>query len=218
MQKQHAVFLYENRSGDTFMKTNKTYYIALLGIMLATTLVAMTLDRTLSVVLPIGIAWFCLTVSLCFAFMKRIWWVAVLAGLFFGLSSLITAPIGGKEVFLNPLISVLPRLIAMTMAYLAYILVLFLTRKLENQKKAQYIALTIGTFIGVCTNTATVFTALVWWGGSNSIVELFKALVWTNIVPELVIATSSVPPIVLRVRKAMQFGIDGRLDKFTDAP
>ncbi len=199
------------------MQNRKSYYVALFGIMLATIFAAMTLDRALSIVIPIGIAWFCLTVTLSFAFMKDTWWIAVFAGLFFGLASLVTAPLGGKYVFLDPRISVLTRVISMTFAYFVYKFVSFLGRNAKNRRTMQYVALSVGAFFGVCANTATVLPALVLWGGRDSVVNLFMGIAVINFIPELVIATLAVPPIVLGVRKAMHFGIDGKSDKFAEA-
>lgn len=82
-------------------------------------------------------------------------------GLFYGLVSLIhaaTRPIGPLDVlFINPLVSVLPRMLIGVVAYYGYALV----RKLMGNRAAgQSIGATVGGILGSITNTVFVLGAL----------------------------------------------------------
>lgn len=205
------------------MKKNKTFYIALYGIMLAAIAVAMQLDRWLSLGLPTSTAAIVLLVMFSFAFVKNEWHIAFFAGVFFGLASLIkefilpgvlgTALLAGAP-YLLPVQYLLTRVPVGIAAFGAYRLLLLLTKNSSMSARArQILCISVGTFIGLMVNTAlflgcsiaikmamgmeyTGFFATIW------------AVMFTNIVPEYLISMIGAPLVVLGVRKGLHLGIE----------
>lgn len=182
---------------------------ALLAVMFAAIFVSMTLDRLLSFFLPISFAILSVASCLSFAIIKNKWLYAPLAGLFFGLASFITAFLFGKTAFYNPLISVLPRIFVGLFGFAAYRGMLFLLKEMPRRRTANIIASAVGSIIGVLTNTLLVLLALQLFNDGDKLFVVFQAIAITNFLPELIIATVLVPPIVVGVRRGMGVDADG---------
>ncbi|MEG2158358.1 MAG: hypothetical protein RRY18_00610 [Clostridia bacterium] len=198
--------------------TKKTYYVALYGVMFATILVAMTIDRLLSAFLFLSFAICCLTVTMAFVFVRNEWKCALPAGLMFGICSLVTAFIGGRYVFFNPLISVIPRFVVGFSAFGVYRLFTMFLRRVKSKVTRQYIALSIGAAAGALTNTFMVLTALRLFNNGDAVFTAFSIIAVTNFLPELLASTLLTPPIVLGVRRAMKYGVEAEnLLDITDA-
>ncbi len=194
------------------MKSKRTYQVALYGILLALIFVTMTLDRAISVFTPLSIAVITLTVTLSVCMLKNEWLLAVMSGVMFGFASWITSAFFPRFMdFLSPLISVLPRVFVGIVAFSVYKLMVLATNKMKNRFTAQYLALSLGSSFGVLTNTVCVLTCRNIFGFSDmGLATAFNAVLVTNFLPEIIIATILVPPTVLGVRKGLHLGVEAK--------
>ncbi len=198
---------------------NKAYRIALWAIMLALIIVAMLLDRAISLALPVSMALTVLVVTFSCMFTYNRWSDAVMVGLFMGLASMVKELIFPSVSFvynINPLVSVVPRVAMAVVAYGTYRLVLWCMRHTSSRKRAHTVALVCGVLLGLVTNTVLYLSALNWYkqylGDDYTALSLIiKAVIYTNIIPEYLVSLVGVPFIVPRVRRAMHLGIEGTL-------
>ncbi len=206
------------------MKDNKTKQITRWAVMLAVIFVAMMLDKAISSPLPVSMAACVLLATFTFCFLDNNWVSGVLAGAFFGIASLCKEFIFPSAMFeanVNPLISVLPRVLATTLAFACYKLILYFAKNLANAKRRQVIATVVGTFVGLALNTVLYLIALGIYKDLSGIANqgLFAVIygvLFTNIIPEYLISLLAVPTIVLGVRKGLKLGIDGNNWKKAD--
>ncbi len=192
------------------VNTSKASYIARYAIMLATILVAVLLDKTITLGLPIAGATCELLVTLSFCFLLNSWLDGFLSTVFMGLSSFIWSFPFSNVASQNPLISVLPRMFVGIIAFCAYRLILLVTRKVKNQTVCQIAAITLSAFCGLLANTVLYLGALSYFGkGYGSFVTLLKGVVILNILPEYLVSLLGCAAVVLGVRRGLKLGIDG---------
>ncbi len=205
------------------MKTNKAFYVALYGIMLAAIAVAMALDRLFSLGLGISTAAIVLLVMFSFAFVKNEWLIAFFAGVFFGLSSLVKelimpgvlgqALLAGAP-YLMPVQYMLTRLPVGIAAFGAYRLLLFLSKNGKmSARSRQILCISIATFVGLIVNTSLFLgSTILIQKGLGMEFKGFFAIIWavmfTNILPEYLISIIGAPLVVLGVRKGLHLGIE----------
>jgi uncharacterized membrane protein len=195
----------------------KSNRITLYAVSFAVIFVAMIIDRLMSLALPISMATFVLLVTFSVAFIYNKWDMAVAAGLFFGLSSwLKTFIFGNANIFdINPLVPILPRIIALTVAFAVYKLVLFLYKERRAAAHRQTVAIIVATFIGLVANTLLYLSAL---NISNqltgkeyqSIFATIVAVIFTNIIPEYLVSLIFTPLVVLGVRRGLKLGTEAK--------
>ncbi|MBR2974428.1 MAG: hypothetical protein IKC47_01640 [Clostridia bacterium] len=199
------------------MKDNKTKQITRWAVMLAVIFVAMMLDKAISIALPVSMAACVLLATFTFCFLDNSWGSGVLAGAFFGIASLCKEFIFPSAMFeanVNPLISVLPRVVATTVAFAVYRLVLLVTTKMSNAKARQVLSMAIGVLFGLVANTLLYLTALGIYKNASGLANdglfaVIYAVLFTNIIPEYLISLLAVPTIVLGVRRGLKLGVLG---------
>lgn len=198
---------------------NKAYRIALWAIMLALIIVAMLLDRAISLALPVSMALIVLVVTFSCMFTYNRWSDAVMAGLFMGLASMVKELIFPSVSFvynINPLVSVVPRVAMAIVAFGTYRLVLWFMRNNTAKRRAHIVALACGVLVGLVTNTVLYLSALNWYkqylgDDYTALSIIIKAVIYTNIIPEYLVSLVGVPFIVPRVRRALHLGVSGIL-------
>lgn len=208
--------------GVFMVNDKKAKMIAQYGLTFAVIMVAMLLDRAISSALPISMALTVLLVTNTFALIDNRWRTAIIAGLFFGLASLLKVfifPNITSGYNLNPLVSVLPRVIMGVVLFAVYRLMLLLTKKIQSQYARQTISITVAVFFGLITNTILYLFALntyqVILGESDkTLLTVIKSLVIINILPEYLLSIFAVPHLVLGVRRGLKLGIDGNANKY----
>ncbi len=197
---------------------NKSYRIALWAIMLALVIVAMLLDRAVSLALPVSMALVVLMVTFSCMFAYNRWSDAIIVGFFMGLASLLKELIFPTVSFvynINPLVSILPRVVMAVSAFGTYRLLLWCMRTSANTKRSHIVALVFGVLVGLVVNTVLYLSALNWYkqylgDEFTTLSVIIKAVIFTNIIPEYLVSLIAIPVIVPRVRRAMHLGVDGR--------
>lgn len=176
--------------------------ITTLAVLAALIFVAMTLDRTLTFFLAVSAAFLTLTVTFTFALMKPSLWSAAASGLIFGISSCITAIFFGKETFINPLISILPRAFIGLVALGVYRLMGLATRKMP-ERAGEALSLGAAAAMGALSNTVLTLSAMYLFGSGNTLQQLFTVMVFVNALPEFIVSAFAVPIVVMSVRKGL---------------
>lgn len=219
------------------IKKNKSYYVALYGIMFAFIFVAMMLDKLISLPLSsLGLpsmALFVLLVTLSFCFIRNEWLTAFASGLCFGLASWIkvfifpsdiaflTGVVGADSPLIIPytlLVYVVPRLFVGVVAFAVYRLFCYLFRNIGDVKAKQKISLTVGALFGLLTNTVLFLTALNMCkaqigAGNDTLFHAISLVIYTNIIPEYFISCFFVPIVTLSVRRALHLGIEAKREE-----
>lgn len=206
------------------VKDNKTKIVASYALSFAVIVVAMLIDRLISTALPISMALCVLLVTNTFALLDNKWLTAVLSGLFFGLASLIKSFVFvnvDSQYNINPLVSVLPRIIMGVMLFATYRLMLLLTVKMNNKYARQVLSISVAVFVGLVTNTLLYLTALntykTFLGDSDqSLIAVIQGVAILNILPEYLVSILAVPHVVLGVRRGLKLGIDGNNGKYME--
>lgn len=137
-----------------------------------------------------------------------------LLGLVWGVTCLIYAAMNGTAdaaIFLDPRISVIPRILVGFAAGWFYRLFSFLFGKLIHNRNASVItAATLTGILGTATNTALVLTAISLFGGSGvlKLGAVLKTIIQTAIalngVVELILAAVLVPALCVPLFKYMR--------------
>lgn len=200
---------------------NKAKVVAQYALMFAVITVAMSLDRLMSLALPVSMAIFVLLVTNSLAMLDNRWISAILAGTFFGLASLLKVfifPNATAQYNLNPLVSVLPRVIMGITLFGTYRLMLLATKKMRSAYGRQTLCMTVAVLVGLLTNTVLYLFALntyqvILGQTDQTLIDVIKALVIVNILPEYLVSLILVPHLVLGVRRGLKLGIDGNLWK-----
>lgn len=121
-----------------------------------------------------------------------------LGGTIFGCCSFVLASIIANPVFINPLISILPRILIGVVGYFAFVL----TKKLF---KNEIVACSVGGVFGILTNTVcTIF--MLWVFNYSALAAVFTTIMSINFVGEIVGAIILVPvyyKILKRVNKSL---------------
>lgn len=198
---------------------NKAKVVAQYALMFALIMVAMSIDKLISV-FSLSMAIFVLLVTNSLAMLDNRWISAILAGTFFGLASLfkeLVFPSGFYQYIINPLVSVLPRVIMGITLFGTYRLMLLATKKMRSSYGRQTLCMTIAVLIGLITNTMLFLSALyihqVVSGDNTTILAVLKIVSIVNILPEYLVSLILVPHLVLGVRRGLKLGIDGNLWK-----
>ena len=199
------------------MKDNKTKKIVMWAVTLAVIFVAFMLDKALSSWNIVSGALCALFVTFTFCYLDNSWSSGIVAFVFMGLMSIVKElimPGLNYEIAVNPLVAILPRLIAGTLAFSTYRLMLLLTKKAKNKRTRQVVCIDVATLIGLLANTVCYLSAIVIYenvvvGASNGLFALIKTLVVANIVPEYLASLIGVPMVVLGVRRGLKLGLDG---------
>ncbi|MDD3831358.1 MAG: hypothetical protein PHW00_01735 [Clostridia bacterium] len=192
---------------------SKSYYVALYGIMFATTFVAMMIDRLISLALPISMACCVLLVTFSFCMIRNEWLTGLLSGVFFGLASFVKAIIFAETLNINPLVSILPRIFVGISAFAVYRLMVLLLKNVRKSTVRQAVSISVGTFVGLAVNTILYLTALNLWKQYLSIdfkplFAIVKVVLFSNIIPEYLVSIILTPTVVLGVRKALHYSAE----------
>lgn len=189
---------------------SKAFKMAKYAVMLALIFVAAIIDRSLTGYLPITGASveMLMTISLCFLFNS--WLDGILAGIFMGISSFVTAFIFGNILAQNPLISIIPRMFVGTFAFGVYKLLQLALSKLKNKTIIQTVSIVPASFVGLITNTVLFLSAAALFSDKyGSLAEAMAVVTFLGILPEYSISLVCVAPLVLGVRHGLKLGIDG---------
>ncbi|WP_297632463.1 ECF transporter S component [uncultured Clostridium sp.] len=133
--------------------------------------------------------------------------VGGLVGLVFGLFGMyqaIAAPFPTSPLFLNPITSLVPRILIGVITYYVY-------RALRNRFKKESVAIGISAIVGSLVNTVGVLGCIYIFGlnqyasllhiSKNSVLGALGIIAGTNGIPEAIICTVITIPVVLAVMK-----------------
>ena len=198
------------------VNNSKAFKVARYAIMLATIIVAVLMDKTITLGWPIAGATVELLVTMTLCFLFNSWLDGFLATAFMGLSSFIWSFPFANVASQNPAISVVPRLFVGIIAFSAYRLMLLVLKKVSNQHARQIAALVVATFVGLVSNTVLYLSALSLFGDNyGSLAELLKGVAILNILPEYLVSLLGVSAVVLGVRHGLKLGVNGNNWKST---
>ncbi len=138
----------------------------------------------------------------------------IIIGISFGIVSLLRAIIAASvidKLFIDPRLSVLPRLFIGLIAYLAFILIKkLLLRIIKNEKRVDRISLFSGAIFGSLANTAGVLGMLYLLYAQkyieafdSTVKQVVLASISINVVVEMIVAAIISTPIVLASRKSI---------------
>ena len=117
------------------MNKSKAHYIAFLGVMVAVIFVVLTLETYVFMgMLGINPAFLSLPLAIALCLFGR-WKEEFVGGTIFGLCSMIIAVMVGYPAMINPLVSVLPRVLMGVVAYWVYNFVSFIFNKILNLRE-----------------------------------------------------------------------------------
>lgn len=196
------------------MKKSKAHYIAFLGVMVAVIFVVLTLETYVFMgMLGINPAFLSLPLAIALCLFGR-WKEEFVGGTIFGLCSMIIAVMVGYPAMINPLVSVLPRILMGVIAYWVYHLVSFIFNKILNfreskgklplGKKAnvmlrETIPAAIGGVFGALANTVFVLLMLWVFGGDVFAVAFSVAIVFNS--PIEMACCAVLVPLYIRIMK-----------------
>lgn len=196
------------------MKKSKAHYIAFLGVMVAVIFVVLTLETYVFMgMLGINPAFLSLPLAIALCLFGR-WKEEFVGGTIFGLCSMIIAVMVGYPAMINPLVSVLPRILMGVIAYWVYHLVSFIFNKILNfreskgklplGKKAnvmlrETIPAAIGGVFGALANTVFVLLMLWVFGGDAFAVAFSVAIVFNS--PIEMACCAVLVPLYIRIMK-----------------
>ncbi len=192
-------------------KNNTATRIATYGVFFAVIFIAFNIDSLLSMILPIKFAIITVTTVTTLVLLSKNVWEALLTGVFFGLSSLISQFYLPKvPEFLNPLCSVLPRMCVGAASFGIFRLMRWLT---ENKchcarGKSERISCAFSGATSAIVNTALVMLMLSVYRTSPYLTMIEGVLV-ANFIPEAVGAIVLVPFIAPAVAKASKRPLGG---------
>ena len=209
------------------VNNSKAFKVARYAVMLATIIVAMTLDRAVGMALTAGLsqqlstAAMVLLVTFSFCFLDDSWSTALLSWTFFGLASFIKEFIPGMSssvanlpVYIWPIITMVPRIASGAVAFGSYKLILLISGKISDKRKQQIVAMMVAILLGNVANTVLFLSTLNLFKMAfdiqySALIELVKLAAYTNIIPEYTITLVLAPFVVLGVRRGLKLGIDG---------
>lgn len=117
---------------------------------------------------------------------------ALFGGTALGICSLVVALILANPIFINPLISVLPRMLCGVLAALVYSVFI----KLFNGKRyASHVAASVGGALGVLFNTVTVIF-MMYLFNAGALSDVFATIISINFLVEIISAIILSPVIV----------------------
>lgn len=189
---------------------NYTKTIVWYATVAALIFVARMLDHVMTGWLSINAAIITLSVVYACIFIRPSWINAVSCGFIFGIMSLITSvmfPGGFTPYFVNPLVSVLPRVIVGVAVYGIYVLI----KKLfgANGDKFEGVAIAVACIIGSLVNTATVMTMIFAFMRLEKDVTygyVIGLVLTVNTLLEVLVPPAITPFTVYGVKRGLKFG------------
>lgn len=169
----------------------------------ALTFVARLLDHMVTGFLPINAAIVTLTVVYACILIRPTFVNAIATGTVFGIMSLVTSvmyPGGFTQYFVNPLVSVLPRMAVGVAMWAVYRLIKMLG------KCAEIPATAVACAIGSCVNTFCVMTMIFFFMRATNDVTyayVFGLVTLSNFLFELILPAVIVPGIAFGVRRGL---------------
>ena len=128
-----------------------------------------------------------------------------IGGTMFGCCSFFLAICIANPVFINPLISILPRILIGVVAYFVYALVKTIFKKSQNSLLNEILPCSIAGAFGILTNTVcTIF--MLWVFNSATLATVFTTIISINFIGEVVGAIILVPVYYKILKK-----IEGKL-------
>ena len=119
---------------------------------------------------------------------KEIW----AGGTIFGCCSFFLAVIISNPVFINPLISILPRILIGVVAYLVFLLVNLIFKNSKNAFCKETLPLSVAGAFGILTNTVcTIF--MMWVFNATALAAVFTVILSINFLAEIIGAIVLVP-------------------------
>lgn len=171
--------------------------------------VARMLDHVVTGWLSINAAIITLTVVYACIFIRPSWINALLCGAMFGIMSLVTSvmfPGGFTQYFVNPLVSVVPRVIVGAVAYGVYLLITGFGKRFTVP------AIAAACVIGSLINTLTVMTMIYFFMRVMQDVTygyVLGLVITVNTLLEIVIPPILAPALTLGVKRGLRFGASG---------
>lgn len=175
------------------MKYSKTKRIAFYGILSALMFVFLLIETYLFTAFFGNFTPAILTLPFAVALSlfngKRGMWIG---GTIFGCASFFLAVCIGNPIFLNPLVSILPRVFIGVVAYGVYSLVSLICKKSKNSFLQTKIPLSFAGAFGILTNSVcTIF--MMWVFNSATIAMVFSTIISINFLAEILGAVILVP-------------------------
>jgi uncharacterized membrane protein len=188
-------------------RRNVTRTVVLYAVYFALIFVARLLDKAVTGFLPINAAIITLTVAFSCALVEPSFVNAVVVGAIFGVVSLIaTAIMGGTPDFLNPLVSVLPRIVVGMALFGAFYGVSRIMRKITKKYAfAMVVAIVVACVIGALVNTVTVLGMInLFKMNGEWFASVISTIIAINGTLELTVPPVITPIIVMGVRRGMR--------------
>ncbi len=207
------------------MKNNITHSVVWYATVAALLLIARVLDHVVTGWLPINAAIVTLTVAYACIFIRPTLKNGLICGFIFGLMSLLTTIMFGSVTtswggfltsFLNPCISVLPRVAVGAAAAGVFILV-----RGKSRSHARYFAAVATACVAATiVNTSTVMGMITVFrningAGANYFLVVYGVL-GTNFLLEVLIPAVITPPVAWGVRRALKYDIEETAPVYTD--
>ena len=205
----NAQAIIKSSKGATMKKySQKIAYFAAVAALL---FVARMLDHALTQFLPVNAAIITLAVAFTCLFIRPSFFGSIAVGAIFGVCSLITSvmfPGGFTMYFVNPLVSVLPRIIVCVVAYFTYKAITLLIKNTVGK----IVAIAVACALGAVVNTLTVMTMIYLFmivANSYTPYEQVIGLVLTvNTLFEITIPPVITPLLTLGVRRGLKIKDD----------
>ncbi len=181
--------------------------------------VARMLDRLVSGFLPINAAIVTLSVVFICLFVRPTWLNALACGLTFGVMSLLASvifPSGFAAYFINPLVSVLPRIVVCLCALGVYKLC-----RMGLKGKSGFLAsVAIAGIVGALVNTFTVMSMIYLfqplYGDDETYAAVLGLVLTVNTLLEVVLPAFMTPAATLGVRKGLRIRLEEENPKKTE--
>lgn len=129
----------------------------------------------------------------------------VSGGLIFGFCSFFLAVIIANPIFINPLISVFPRLFIGIVAYFVYLGVSILTKKAKSNFVREILPISIASAFGILTNSVcTIF--MMWVFNASALATVMTVIISFNFLGEIIGAIVLSPvyvKVIKRVSKSL---------------
>jgi uncharacterized membrane protein len=202
--------------------------VAYYGACLAVIFVFFLIDTLISLfpIFAVSIAVTALPVALAIILLAQNFTEALIAGFLMGFASFMRAIILPVHVaspyFINPLVSVFPRILVGIGTYSAFRLMVYIAFILQGKKTRRdkpatrtskmedtSIMIGIAAVIGATINTFTVLPMLSLFRVDRTLTMLLQATIAVNYVPEVIVAAIIVPLIVISVARARNVKIAG---------
>ncbi len=175
------------------MKTKQITYAA---VSIALIAIGYTLDKLISIASPISTALITLVIVLTLCQISDKWWISMLVTTAFGLISLLYCfilPNLSSPVFMNPLVSVVPRIAIGLTTYFSLTLFQRIFRKCRRSFFSNILPRALSAIIGVLTNTLLVLSAMALVDQGDVLAKIVGVMMSFNFVIEIVGSCLLVP-------------------------